>query len=79
MECNRCGEQQSWETLQDALVEGRANELFVCLKCEDEPRCVVCDETTDLRQADNYLACRGCGSVTWQIHGAARLQKEGRS
>lgn len=70
MECNRCSEQQSQETIDDALVAGTANELFVCLRCQDE------SNESDLGSSRED----GSGPLLSldEQHMTARLQRGGR-
>ncbi len=62
MECNRCGEKQSQETFEDALVEGTANELFVCLKCHDEMNDPTCPNGKPWCGSDSDRLCGECAA-----------------
>ncbi len=61
MECNRCSEQQDQETTDDAIVGGYANELFVCLKCQDEVEDSICVNGTEWCELDGHL-CADCAA-----------------
>ncbi len=56
MECMECGEQQDQETIDEAIVEGTANEMFVCLGC----LCDVCGRADKYAKTSDYGECQSC-------------------